>query len=619
MAEEAKRLCEYPACGEVVNSPHDEKLCVFHAPVDRKGEAPHTAFKERMSDKLNRKDYNFRGYVFHIPMDFRGRTFSGDVSFDNAEFHGILDKKLPTGYIQKTCVDFENAKFLGKASFQGTRFAAETPASSEGPRVSADFRKAEFQGAEANFAWAKFIGGKADFSRAEFTGTDTIFSGSKFPKGASFSGAVFSGDRAGFDMTQFGGDEATFLRATFKCEATDFTDAKFTEGTANFAQAHFAGAAIFIRTQFLGRMVDFRLVSFGGDTRFVNVGIAGALSLVDTTLGDNCVFYFQNPDFYIDKQEENRILFSRVRFKPFASFFENIVVSSSMQGLDLLGLPVLAFRYCQLKDVHFSGNDMSLFSFFKSSLDQARFVSCTWDQLWDTVLGLRFLRKNVILEERMFTRLQSKIGDEDRRTEFRMTYELEDLDDYAEVASLYRKMKTALDGTKDYQEAGWFYFNEFEMKRLALQEQIKKRRWVRRLFSRLSLYNLYKALAGYGEKPLWSFFWFWILTAVFAGLHLLSGLHAPVGKYINYDISFSLQGAKNHILPGFLCELLKDYGHSLLFTLYRIIPVSYLPYQRSEFYPLGFDGMVVSFLNTAVLLLMVVFIGIGLKRHFRRF
>jgi len=200
-------------------------------------------------------------------------------------------------------------------------------------------------------------------------------------------------------------------------------------------------------------------------------------------------------------------------------------------------------------------------------------------------------------------------------------YELEDLRGYQEIADLYRPMKTSFDRTKDYQQAGWFYFNEFEMKRLAFKSGSRDVKWYGYLQHKIHsfLYYLYKILAGYGEKPSWSFIWFIVFTLVFTTAHLLSGLQDPSGMSINYDISITSHGIKNLFSSDFIKGLKEDVQIALVFTLYRVIPTGYLPYQELNFLPSGICGWFWSLLNSIVLILMLAFVAIGLKRHFRRF
>ncbi len=184
-------------------------------------------------------------------------------------------------------------------------------------------------------------------------------------------------------------------------------------------------------------------------------------------------------------------------------------------------------------------------------------------------------------------------------------------------------MKVALDRAKDFSEAGWFYFNEFEMKRQALRKNLREdKKWFSRTKERilnLLKYDLYFTFAGYGEKPFWSFLWLLMFTFLFAPLHLLSGLQVgkatPINTPINYTFSPNLEGLKSL----FSWQFGGNFLTALIYSLYRIIPVSYLPKTTTSMTPIGLDGLFLSLINTLVMILMLSFIIIGLKRRFRRF
>jgi hypothetical protein len=83
----------------------------------------------------------------------------------------------------------------------------------------------------------------------------------------------------------------------------------------------------------------------------------------------------------------------------------------------------------------------------------------------------------------------------------------------------------------------------------------------------------------------------------------------PNGETIDYDFAFAIPNIWNWIV---------DASYSVLFTFSRIIPVNYLPFDRSKFVPLH-DDVFISIANSFILVMLLIFIGIGLKRHFRRF
>ena len=152
------------------------------------------------------------------------------------------------------------------------------------------------------------------------------------------------------------------------------------------------------------------------------------------------------------------------------------------------------------------------------------------------------------------------------------------------------------------------------MKRLALKTKLNKSFFLTKILKMLP-YNLYKVFAGYGEKPLWSCWNFSIFTIFFSIVHLFSGLKIGNDKIINYDMSFSMET----ISVIFSGTFWSNFFQSFIYTLYRIIPVNYWPSVTNNVSPLGLDGLLWSFANTSVLILLLTFIIIGLKRRFRRF
>jgi hypothetical protein len=298
--------------------------------------------------------------------------------------------------------------------------------------------------------------------------------------------------------------------------------------------------------------------------------------------------------------------YDSVQFQPFGAYFEQIRNESENAATN--AAVYFLFRNCQLKDVYFTGNDMSLFSFYKSSFDESRFISSNWGVSKERILWVfPFTRRNIMLEEEIFRGSLRNISDGSCTTNLRDKYSIEELNSYDEVAVMYRRMKAALDRSKDYQEASWFYFNEMEMKRLASKESLRDGGLSRRLFSRISIYNLYKILAGYGEKPVWSFIWFSVFATAFSLLHLINGL------------AFTGDGESHTI---YLTNLrgIADVFTAIFYTLSRVLPVAYFRHETLLYTAAGGNwGSILVIANTFSLLLLLIFIGVGLKRHFRRF
>lgn len=611
------KTCSYEDCHETLISPHDESLCVFHAPVDKKGITV-GEFNELIWQRINSKCLNFRGFIFPGDISFRGRcrkeggpiVFAQDVNFLAAQFEGETD--------------FRDAQFEGDADFSDSVFSG-----------IADFNNVHFlKGTnfqDARFASiARFLGaclkGDSFFSNARFL--DRVYFAKTRFENAHFKGAVFA-RYSKFNEIEVAG-LANFGSSRFD-ELADFHKARFS-GLTMLDAASFTGGIDFSGTRFSGG-ANFCNTHFDHNVKFEENRIEGKLLFEEISLGDKVRFYFRSPSLksariVADPSFLASVVFEKVLFRPFYTYFES--VRFSLDG-EISSKPIFIFRYCELKDVYFTNNDMTLFSFYKSSFDQARFISSTWDLLPDHVFfgKIRFKRKNIIPEDIFIKGIRPPHYDRDTMDQLKARFMLEDLTNFDEVASLYRRMKTALDNTKDYQQASWFYFNEFEMKRLALKDQIEIGRpawrilqwqpciWaykqLKKIFSRYRLYCFYRLFAGYGEKPLWSFWWFIGFAIIFGVLHFFSGLD-PTGG--GSPIRFREYSSLAQFLSW---DFLRAIGNCLVFSFSRAIPVTYFGVSVSRYWDTGPYGQIITFFNSLILLILVIFIGVGLKRHFRRF
>lgn len=569
--------CAHPSCQRTKTARRTTQFCVFHAPVADKG-ISFEAFANLIDEQFNKGDYNFEGYVFPSLADFHEKTFDGDVNF-------------------------RKAQFLGGGVFKELSREGLPP---ESPKSGcADFRKVVFKGS-SDFTEAAFSGELADFSEAQFIGKACLFDHTCFKtRRADFVKTVFAGEYAGFWHTDFWQTATSFIDATFENEEADFSHSAF-------------GSVSFFMTHFRSLIVTFEKTRFDHVAKFAGVDVRCNLDFVDLQLSEHTRFEFQ----YVRVGNEGGlvplILFKGIEFRAFCTFFEMLPAREEGRFLPPPPFPIFLFRFCQLKDVFFSENQLEFFSFYKSSFDEAHFVSSRWGEISDRVLGIPFKRKCMIGDE-LLLRYSLVTPYDEPQWERLAAVGVDQFRDYNEIAVLYRRFKTTLDNAKDYQRAGWLYFNEFEMKRLAIREEMSRSPWYQELTERgrYLLYSLYRLVAGYGEKPLWSFVWICTATPMFAAIHLLSGLSVGTSSVMNYDISF--KGVSNLLDTGFLGRFLSDYGIALVFTIYRLIPVGYLPSGGLQIAPVGADGLLWSFLNSVVLILLATLTGIGLKRHFRRF
>lgn len=667
--------CKYPGCELAAAT--GKQVCVFHAPKDEKGIALEL-FNDRIRDLQGKRHRNFEGFVFPGPINFRKR-FEEDVTFKKAVFHGHAD--FEGGEFDRNA-NFENAQFERGANFRSAKFKRTVSfdlASFTGAAQPGDARKMCFDGygsefrQEATFRAARFSGGFVVCDNASFSGRLAIFERSEFREcWVYFVNATFSCQLVDFTLTRFISSPASFTRCRFEQGGLSFASAEFDLGSVHFNSASFVGEGVtfegckftnanvsythanfdctnirfdevsfknckvdfsdcrfsggdvsFTKTEFGNGDIDFSRATFSHDLRLRNNVMPKELKFIDTRFDERSAFYLTDPIFKVSSYRPSRVWFSRVRFNPFLTFFGGIRMGDDHARSIVSENPIVLFRYCHLKDAYFANNDMSLLSFYNSSFfEEAHFISCQWIEREEQILKvfpLRFRRVRQIIEEQLLDAANTHYSNRASGGDLRQYYRIQSLRSHSDVADMYRRMKAAADRGKDYHLASGFYFNEFEMKRrdrAIRASQAEKLSTKAGAAAQLVLYSVYKLFAGYGEKTWWSFAWFLVFSGLFAVLHLFNGFRVPgqgsATRVINYDWQ--------RALPN-VWQLLGDFFHSVLFTLYRIIPVSYLPYQRLKFdlVDYGFWDLALTLANSVVLIVIIIFIGMGLKRHFRRF
>jgi len=103
-------------------------------------------------------------------------------------------------------------------------------------------------------------------------------------------------------------------------------------------------------------------------------------------------------------------------------------------------------------------------------------------------------------------------------------------------------------------------------------------------------------------------------------LNLINGLAIQNASgeptQINYDVPKSWSELYLFLRSDFSGDL----GQSFVFTIQSVIPTSYLPgFNMGTTCPSDPGDFLVLLANSVVLILMIVFTAIGLKRHFRQF
>lgn len=521
---------------------------------------------------------NFKGMKFSgRTISFENSTFYYSTTFEDAEFNKTDDLSLSIN-------SFKNTNFVGKdVSFWKTVFNCNT----------ADFENSLFN-CKVDFKNAKFQDG-ANFKRAKFT---------KLPYTRDKENKLI------LEPTSDSGEASVEFKYTyFEGDSIDFSETEFSCDKIEFDKINLNSEFFFIRNKI-----------------YENVNIV----FKNLYLTENKRFIFRQPEFKkINEQNKDYplICFENINFNPIKTSFESILDTKTVKFTGKNGkiyrTPtfVILFRYCYLKDVYFIMTSTSNISFYKSFFDEAIFISSQWNYEVDKLFRfIRYKRRNIIFEDYLLNGelamgydFKEMIQDRVAKDKHFNKYKIEDLNGNDEIASLYRRLKTALDRTKDYIQAGWFYFNEYEMLRLFNKHS-------RGVFSkfRYFVYSIYKYIAGYGEKSFWSLLWIGLFVIIFAILNMFNGIEFSLGK-INYDLDLSSQGI-DYFKSFNWCA---DYLNSVAFTFYRILPTSYFPIAKENVIigkDLGeFGSFIFSFLNITVLIVLIVLLSIGFKRHFRRF
>jgi len=135
-------------CQEEKLDSDPDGLCLMHSKMKDKD---WESFEKKIKDKLKRNDYNFNGYFFHKPIDFR-HTFEDAVNFSNAQFAGLANFR---GAQFKGETYFDEVKFNGFATFLDAIFLNKVDFSFAEFKHDTRFNNAEFHN-DANFCWVRF-------------------------------------------------------------------------------------------------------------------------------------------------------------------------------------------------------------------------------------------------------------------------------------------------------------------------------------------------------------------------------------------------------------------------------------------------------------------------------
>jgi uncharacterized protein YjbI with pentapeptide repeats len=343
---------------------------------------------------------------------------------------------------------FDGATFRKNASFSKATFNKKVDFSKATFGGVADFRETTFQKADFSESTFRkksdFFG--ANFQEADFFGAnfqESQFSFAIFQKGVDFNGATFQGDVYFYEATFH---NVNFNKATFH-KSVDFNKATFQENVdfnkATFQEnAYFYEATFHMKADFWGvtfrSVADFRETTFEGDADFL-----GAT--------------FQKVEFFGSAFHKNAY-FRVVIFQGNADFIAT-TVKEFLEFNPKQVLGILDFRGAKF---FFSGSisaNLKSAKFHRAHLQNVAFIDCTWPDNY------------VIYEE-------IHMEDEDINLPF------------SELETIYRDLKQNMQNHGDYTTAGEFYYREMEMRRKGSKTK-RKRMW----------FEIYRFLAGYGEKP----------------------------------------------------------------------------------------------------------------------
>jgi uncharacterized protein YjbI with pentapeptide repeats len=545
--------CKYEKCTKEVGPFGIDGYCIFHYT----GEKNVHKFNQLVKLQLDEGNLNFEGYYFPEPIDyFKKRNFGNTPSFKNTIFSNFIDFS-ESSFHKAT---FENAKFLNGCSFDAANFYQGCAFSHSTFNQSAQFAyctvlgSLSFYGAtfedNCSFYQSKFnedgTNKKAiiDFSNCKFNGKSTLFNDSIFGgKTLTFSDSIFENrigniEGVAFDRTIFLMEEVIFDRAKFQINLVDFRDSVF-ESKLSFIEVNFENSKLsFLRAKLHGSENIFRSVVFGGvgfyetsvknKISILNSIFTDSASLTRVKLPEDAYFYFKGNTFRKCKEKPYiaydfssiNIRFVDIIFPPLRTHFETFS-GNNFDQRDIQH-PHIKFEYCHLQDCYFIENNMAYFSFHHTLVKDILFINNHW-------LPLK-KRKNVLYDEIALQRFG-----------FNDIYN-------KRIIELYIQLKAAHDRNADYENAGWFYYNQMELTRemnlrkletIPFKQRILsyKRKFVPHRFTAY-LFYIYRVTAGYGQQPIRSAISFLIALSFFSVLHMFNGF-VKDHHWHQYEINFS--------------------------------------------------------------------------------
>ena len=328
------------------------------------------------------------------------------------------------------------------------------------------------------------------------TAEDYNFRGVFFPGAADFAGQEFT---EGVDFSYATFQEADFEGAIFSGNA-NFRYTKF-HGEADFSSVTFSGEADFYDSIFSG-VVNFSDASFSGIAKFYDLKFLGEVIFIGTDISENAQVIFRS----VNSSDRG------IRWLPFLADVGFIKIE--MGGR-------LLFKNLSLAKVTFSD----------SELLKVEFDNVNWASWW----GRAAVYDEIRLHQRKWANIAYwlKYGEfrETRKWRKAMLDEEGKLfSNFSKIERIYRQLKINYEEERDFKRVGDFHYGEMEMHRRGSFW----RQWVP-----ISWHNLYRALSGYGERPLRALVWLLLLIPAWAGLIWWLGIGKTGSHYqINYWDTF---------------------------------------------------------------------------------
>ncbi|MFD1045652.1 pentapeptide repeat-containing protein [Kibdelosporangium lantanae] len=486
------------------------------------------------------EDVNFRGVKFYGPTAFGGAIFKGFADFRLATFEhhpiGESSDAVFAGVEFRAGVNFQRAKFAGRAMFKKVQFGVE------GKAGDAIFEEVEF-GEVAGFVGAEFFG-VGNFKDTRYAG-EAVFDGIRAESSVMFDRAEFA---SLVDITQ----------ATVR-DGLSFTEARFEKD---------------VRWRTFRVYGNFSLMSASFAKRMYAEFLCRRLHAERSSWNEGAHLEFACGDVFLDQ----------------ASFAKPALLSFSNEEWEHGGeIPrasaprLVSVRGANLEKVTLSGLDLGACRFRGAhNIDKLRIEGKK--AFSATPSGFRWTNRIAIAEEHRWRkrtergkRQEGWFGNDQQSYQGEPIYEAPPPSPH-ELAETYRLLRKGREDAKDEPGATDFYYGEMEMRRATAKARRRdagfKRpsEWLSAFIEWLVLL-VYWFVSGYGTRP-------WRALTVFAALIVLSSFAFHVWGFMPDEnfagtwpqgVLFALESATSLLRPA--SRPLNGTGELLMLVLRYVGPI----------------------------------------------